>query len=178
MENHHFTRNIIHFSNEHKNEQKLADEKLERIHNFTHINTWIFEKWFNVHSNADPKIWFIFAKNIRNSISYHEYRKLYTMSLKIGFTKTYETAQTSILTLNWRFVFGAVQHDWLLILAFQMTFNVHYFFFVVLVLVINQERKSIPLNKYWKSLAILEKASIFLKRSSKIVEIFIKVPHF
>jgi hypothetical protein len=34
---------------------------------------------------------------------------------------------TLVLTLNWRFVFGAVKRDWLLILALQTTFNVHYF---------------------------------------------------
>jgi hypothetical protein len=42
-----------------------------------------------------------------------------------------------VLTLNWRFIFGALKRGWLLILALQTTFNVHYFFFVVLVLVIN-----------------------------------------
>jgi hypothetical protein len=31
------------------------------------------------------------------------------------------------------FFFGAVKRDWLLILALQTTFNVHYFFYVVLV---------------------------------------------
>jgi hypothetical protein len=35
------------------------------------------------------------------------------------------------------FIFGAVKHDWLLILALQTTFNVHYFFYVVLELVTN-----------------------------------------
>jgi hypothetical protein len=39
------------------------------------------------------------------------------------------------------------------------------------------ERASIPLKMRLKSLAILEKASISLKKSSKIVEIFIKAPH-
>jgi hypothetical protein len=37
---------------------------------------------------------------------------------------------------------------------------------------------SILLKMYLKSLAILEKASIFLKKSSKIIEIFIKALHF
>jgi hypothetical protein len=37
---------------------------------------------------------------------------------------------------------------------------------------------SIPLKMYLKRLAILEKASIFLKKSSKIFEMFIKAPHF
>jgi hypothetical protein len=36
----------------------------------------------------------------------------------------------------------------------------------------------IPLKMYLKSLAILEKASISLKKSSKIFEIFIKTSHF
>jgi hypothetical protein len=46
-------------------------------------------------------------------------------------------ALTSVLTLNWRFVFGALKCDWLSILALRTTLNVHYFFFVVLVLDIN-----------------------------------------
>jgi hypothetical protein len=37
---------------------------------------------------------------------------------------------------------------------------------------------SIPIKLYLKSLAILEKASISLKKSSKIIESFIKAPHF
>jgi hypothetical protein len=37
-----------------------------------------------------------------------------------------------VLTFIWHFVFGAVKCDWLLILALQTTFNVHYFFYVVL----------------------------------------------
>jgi hypothetical protein len=40
------------------------------------------------------------------------------------------------------------------------------------------EKASIPLKMYLKNLAILEKASISLKKSSKIIEIFIKAPHF
>jgi hypothetical protein len=40
------------------------------------------------------------------------------------------------------------------------------------------EKASIPLKMYLKSLAILIKASISLKKSSKIVVFFIKVPHF
>jgi hypothetical protein len=40
------------------------------------------------------------------------------------------------------------------------------------------KKASIPLKMYLKSLAILEKASISLKKSSKIIEIFIKAPHF
>jgi hypothetical protein len=44
-----------------------------------------------------------------------------------------------VLTFNWHFVFGAVKCHWLLILALQTTFNVHYFSFVVLVLVINSQ---------------------------------------
>jgi hypothetical protein len=35
------------------------------------------------------------------------------------------------------FFFGAVKRDWLLILALQTTFNMHYFFYVVLELVTN-----------------------------------------
>jgi hypothetical protein len=38
----------------------------------------------------------------------------------------------SVLTISLRFVFGAVKRDWLLILALQTTFNVYYFFYVVL----------------------------------------------
>jgi hypothetical protein len=38
------------------------------------------------------------------------------------------------------FFFGAVKRDWLLIHALQTTFNVHYFFYVVLELV----TKSLP----------------------------------
>jgi hypothetical protein len=41
------------------------------------------------------------------------------------------------LTLSWCFVFGAVKRDWLLILALQTTFNVHYFCYVALELVTN-----------------------------------------
>jgi hypothetical protein len=40
------------------------------------------------------------------------------------------------------------------------------------------KKTSFQLNMYLKSLAILEKASISLKKSSKIIEIFIKAPHF
>jgi hypothetical protein len=40
------------------------------------------------------------------------------------------------------------------------------------------KKASIPLAMYLKSLAILEKASIYLKKSSKITEIFIRAPHF
>jgi hypothetical protein len=41
------------------------------------------------------------------------------------------------------------------------------------------KKASIPLKMYLKSLTILKKkASISLKKSSKIIEIFIKVPHF
>jgi hypothetical protein len=40
------------------------------------------------------------------------------------------------------------------------------------------EKASIPLKIYLKSLAILENASTSLTKSSKIIEIFIKVPHF
>jgi hypothetical protein len=40
------------------------------------------------------------------------------------------------------------------------------------------EKASIPLKIYSKSLAILEKATIFLKKSSEIIEIFIKAPNF
>jgi hypothetical protein len=40
------------------------------------------------------------------------------------------------------------------------------------------EKASIPLKIYLKYLAILEKASTYLKKSLKIIEIFIKVPHF
>jgi hypothetical protein len=37
---------------------------------------------------------------------------------------------------------------------------------------------SIPLKMYLKSLVILENASISLKKSSKIIKIFIKAPNF
>jgi hypothetical protein len=40
------------------------------------------------------------------------------------------------------------------------------------------KKVSIPLKMYLKSLAILKKASISLKKSSKIIEIFIKAPYF
>jgi hypothetical protein len=40
------------------------------------------------------------------------------------------------------------------------------------------KKASIPLNMYLKSLTVLEKASISLKNSLKIIEIFIKSPHF
>jgi hypothetical protein len=40
------------------------------------------------------------------------------------------------------------------------------------------EEASIPIKMYLNSLAILEKASISLKKSLKIVEIFMKAPHF
>jgi hypothetical protein len=57
-----------------------------------------------------------------------------TMSVSISHSAI---CLTPVLTFNWHFVFGAVKCDWLLILTFQTTFNVHYFFFVVLVLAIN-----------------------------------------
>jgi hypothetical protein len=40
------------------------------------------------------------------------------------------------------------------------------------------EKTSIQLKMYLKKLAILEKASISLKKSSIIIEIFIKAPNF
>jgi hypothetical protein len=40
------------------------------------------------------------------------------------------------------------------------------------------EKVSIPLKMYLKILAILDKASISVKKSSKIIETFIKAPHF
>jgi hypothetical protein len=40
------------------------------------------------------------------------------------------------------------------------------------------KKASIPLKMSLKSLAILEKAVISLKKSSKIIKIFIKAPHF
>jgi hypothetical protein len=40
------------------------------------------------------------------------------------------------------------------------------------------KKASIPLKMCLKSLAILEKASFPLKKSSKIIEICIKAPHF
>jgi hypothetical protein len=40
------------------------------------------------------------------------------------------------------------------------------------------EKASIPQQMFLKSLAILEIASISLKKSSKIIEIFIKTLHF
>jgi hypothetical protein len=39
---------------------------------------------------------------------------------------------SEVLTFNWHLFFGAVKRDWLFILALQSTFNVHYFFYVVL----------------------------------------------
>jgi hypothetical protein len=40
------------------------------------------------------------------------------------------------------------------------------------------KKASIPLTMYLKCHEILEKTSIFLKKSSKIIDIFIKAPHF
>jgi hypothetical protein len=40
------------------------------------------------------------------------------------------------------------------------------------------KKVSIPLKMYFKCLAILQKTSISLKKSSKIIEIFIKAPYF
>jgi hypothetical protein len=40
------------------------------------------------------------------------------------------------------------------------------------------KKASIPLKMYLNSLTILEKALISLKKSSKIIEIFIKAPQF
>jgi hypothetical protein len=40
------------------------------------------------------------------------------------------------------------------------------------------KKASIPLTMYLKRSAILEKASISLKKSSKIIEIFMRAPHF
>jgi hypothetical protein len=40
------------------------------------------------------------------------------------------------------------------------------------------EQALIPLKMHLKSLAILEKASIPLKKSSEIIEMFLKAPHF
>jgi hypothetical protein len=40
------------------------------------------------------------------------------------------------------------------------------------------KKASVPLKMYLKRLAILGKTSIFLKQFSKIIEIFIKAPHF
>jgi hypothetical protein len=40
------------------------------------------------------------------------------------------------------------------------------------------EKASISLKTYLKSLTILEKASISLKKSSKIIENFVKAPNF
>jgi hypothetical protein len=39
--------------------------------------------------------------------------------------------------IQFAFFFGAVKRDWLLILALQTTFNVHYFSYIVLELVTN-----------------------------------------
>jgi hypothetical protein len=39
-------------------------------------------------------------------------------------------------------------------------------------------RGNTPLEMYLKSILILEKAAISLKKSAKIIEIFIKAPHF
>jgi hypothetical protein len=44
------------------------------------------------------------------------------------------------------FVFGAVKREWLLILALQTTFNVHYFFYVVLGIVTNSMMIIIVIN--------------------------------
>jgi hypothetical protein len=41
-----------------------------------------------------------------------------------------------------------------------------------------KNHRDIQLKMYFKSLAIIEKASISLKKSSKIIERFIKAPHF
>jgi hypothetical protein len=41
-----------------------------------------------------------------------------------------------------------------------------------------EKASSIPLKMYLKSLVIHGKTSISLKKSSKIIEIFIKLPHF
>jgi hypothetical protein len=41
-----------------------------------------------------------------------------------------------------------------------------------------KKASNIPLKMYLKSFTIFEKASISLKKSSKIIEIFIKAPHF
>jgi hypothetical protein len=40
------------------------------------------------------------------------------------------------------------------------------------------KKAPILLTVYLKCLEILEKASIFLKKSSKIIDIFMKAPHF
>jgi hypothetical protein len=69
-----------------------------------------------------------------------------------------QAAQTSVLTLNWRVVFSAVERDWLLILALQTTFNVHYFFFVVLVLAIN----SLPYTAAMMLFIVKNKRIIFV----------------
>jgi hypothetical protein len=60
--------------------------------------------------------------------------KVVSMSISISHSAI---CLTPVLTFNWHFVFGAVKCDWLLILAPQTTFNLHYFFFVALVLAIN-----------------------------------------
>jgi hypothetical protein len=39
-------------------------------------------------------------------------------------------------------------------------------------------KASVPVKMYLKSLAIIEKVSISPKKLSKIIEIFIKAPHF
>jgi hypothetical protein len=59
-----------------------------------------------------------------------------------------------------------VSRDWLLILALQTTFNVHYFFFVVLVLVI----KSLP---YTAAMMI-----IIVKNTIKSFAFFFSVYHY
>jgi hypothetical protein len=69
-----------------------------------------------------------------------------------------QAAQTSVLTLNWRVVFSAVERDWLLILALQTTFNMHYFFFVVLVLAIN----SLPYTAAMMLFIVKNKRIIFV----------------
>jgi hypothetical protein len=40
------------------------------------------------------------------------------------------------------------------------------------------KKASIPLTMYLKCLAILEKVSIYLKKSSKIIEVLMRAPHF
>jgi hypothetical protein len=68
-----------------------------------------------------------------------------------------------VLTLSWRFVFGTVKRDWFLILALETTFNVHYFFYVVLELVTN----SLP---YTVAMMI-----IFIKSTIKSLTFFFSV---
>jgi hypothetical protein len=67
-------------------------------------------------------------------------------------------SSASVLTLNWRFVFGAVERDWLLILALQTTFNVYYFLYVVLEL----DTNSLPYTAAMMSIIVKNTIKSFI----------------